>query len=426
MLPALPLLERSCMFLLSRGRTPVSRRCLLRLSTAALRRSQDKKVRDDARSETTHEPSYKKESVAELFRRSATFDSDKPKTVDDIWSSATYPVNFKIPEEEKEEEETIRIDPKNTSVVLFPGQGSQFVGMGSDLVQYSNVKEMYERASEILKYDLERMCFEGPKQELNRTVHCQAAVMVTSLAAVERLRALQPWAIENCVAAAGFSVGEYAALVFSQAISFEDAVRLVKIRGEAMQAASELTAGGLMTVFLATTAKASYICKLAREWCYRQGQEDAVCSVANYLFPHCKVIGGCEEALQFVELNARDLGIKKYKRLSVSGAFHTPLMRPAQKPLAKALQAVHIVRPRIMTHSNLDGAAYTHPDEIRRKLVEQLVMPVKWEQLMQQVYNRDVGEEFPRTFECGPGASLRAVLKMVNGKAWNVSESISA
>ncbi|KAG0426141.1 hypothetical protein HPB47_026729 [Ixodes persulcatus] len=351
---ALPLLERSCMFLLSRSRTCVSRQPLLRLSTGAAQRSQDSRVRDGPGPETTHEPGFKQESVAELFRRSATFDSDRPKDVHDLWSSATYPVNFKLPEE-KEEEESIRIDPKNTSVVLFPGQ-----------------------------------------------------------------------AIENCVAAAGFSVGEYAALVFSQALSFEDAVRLVKIRGEAMQAASELVPGGLMTVFLATTARASYICKLAREWCYRQGYEDAVCSVANYLFPHCKVIGGSEEALQFVELNARDLGIKRYKRLSVSGAFHTPLMRPAQKPLARALQAVHLAPPRIMTHSNLDGAAYSHPEEIRRKLEAQLVMPVKWEQLMQQVYNRDVGEEFPRTFECGPGTSLRAVLKMVNGKAWNVSESIGA
>lgn len=397
------------------------RRTLVPLSTGAPRRRQ----KHGKRSETTLECSYKKESAAGLFRRSATFSSDKPRTVDDIWSSATYPVNFNIPEE-KDEQETIRIDPKNTSVVLFPGQGSQFVGMGSDLFQYPNVEEMYERASEILRYDLKRMCLEGPREQLNQTVHCQPAVVVTSLAAVERLRALQPWAIENCVAAAGFSVGEYAALVFSQAISFEDAVRLVKIRGEAMQAASELSPGGLMTVFLATTARASYICKLAREWCLRQGQEDAVCSVANYLFPHCKVIGGSEQALQFVELNARDLGIKKLKRLSVSGAFHTHLMRPAQRPLAKALQAVRMMPPRILTHSNLDGAAYSHPEEIRRKLEAQLIMPVKWEQLMQQVYNRDAGEEFPRTFECGPGTSLRTMLKMVNGKAWNVSESISA
>lgn len=141
---------------------------------------------------------------------------------------------------------------------------------------------------------------------------------------------------------------------------------------------------------------------------------------------NCTFVFLFTQALQFVELNARDLGIKKHKRLAVSGAFHTELMRPAQMPLAKALKAVHVMPPRIMTHSNLDGAAYRTPEEIRRKLEAQLCEPVKWEQLMQQIYNRDVGEEFPRTFECGPGSSLRTVLKMVNGKAWNVSESISA
>ncbi|KAG0437901.1 hypothetical protein HPB47_017237, partial [Ixodes persulcatus] len=176
---ALPLLERSCMFLLSRSRTCVSRQPLLRLSTGAAQRSQDSRVRDGPGPETTHEPGFKQESVAELFRRSATFDSDRPKDVHDLWSSATYPVNFKLPEE-KEEEESIRIDPKNTSVVLFPGQ-------------YPNVKEMYERASEILKYDLERMLLGGTPARFEPDCALPGCCVVTSLAAVERLRALQPW-----------------------------------------------------------------------------------------------------------------------------------------------------------------------------------------------------------------------------------------
>uniref|UniRef100_A0A131XJB8 [acyl-carrier-protein] S-malonyltransferase n=1 Tax=Hyalomma excavatum TaxID=257692 RepID=A0A131XJB8_9ACAR len=423
MLPAASLLERCTRSLFTKSKSTLFRRAI---TSSTSRLCQDSRTKDNEEniSKDSQNADYNKGNIAHLFRESATFDAEQPQS-SDVWSSPAYPVRFKVPTEEKYEE-TIRIDPKNTSVILFPGQGSQFVGMGRNLLQYPNVSEMYERASDILKYDLQLLCLEGPKEQLNKTVHCQAAVLVTSLAAVERLRATQPWAIENCVAAAGFSVGEYAALVFSQSISFEDAVRLVKIRGEAMQAASEMVPSGLMTVFLLTTAKAGLICKLAKEWCIRRGIEDPVCSVANYLFPHCKVIGGHEEALKFIELNARDLGIKKMKRLPVSGAFHTALMEPARAPLAKALQAVHINAPRIMTHSNLDGMAYRNPDEIRQKLEEQMMMPVKWEQLIQVVYNREVGEEFPRTFECGPGTTLRAVLKNVNGKAWNVSESISA
>lgn len=372
----------------------------------------------------TVEQNFGKESIPELFRWSASFDSDKPKSADDVWSSPAYPVEFKIPEEEKEPDPA-RIDPSDTSVILFPGQGAQFVGMGSELLEYPNVKEMYERASEILRYDLQRLCTEGPKFELSQTVHCQAAMLVTSLAAVEKLRALQPWAIENCVATAGFSVGEYAALVFSKAISFEDAVRLVKVRGEAMQAASELTPSGMMTVFLLADSRPNYICHVAREWCTRKGIEKPVCNVASYLFANCKVIGGHQEALQFIEANVRDLGIKKYKHIQVSGAFHTPLMAPAQKPLAKALHSIHIDPPRIATHSNVDGEAYwPEPDGIRLRLEQQVVHPVKWEQLLHNVYARNVGEAFPRTFECGPGNTLRAILKVVNGKAWNISEGV--
>ncbi|KAH7980935.1 hypothetical protein HPB49_020331 [Dermacentor silvarum] len=403
MLPTASLLERCTRTLFTKSKSTLFRRGI---TSSTLRFCQDSRAKDNEEKlpKDSQNADYSKGNVARLFRESATFDAGQPQSAD-VWSSPAYPVSFKVPAEEKYEE-TIRIDPKNTSVILFPGQGSQFVGMGRHLLQYPNVSEMYERASDILNYDLQLLCLEGPKEQLNKTVHCQAAVLVTSLAAVERLRAIQPWAIENCVAAAGFSVGEYAALVFSQSISFEDAVRLVKIRGEAMQAASEMVPSGLMTVFLLTTAKASFICKLAKEWCIRKGIEDP--------------------ALKFIELNARDLGVKRMKRLPVSGAFHTALMKPARAPLAKALQAVHINAPRIMTHSNLDGMAYRNPDEIRRKLEEQMVMPVKWEQLIQVVYNREVGEEFPRTFECGPGSTLRAVLKNVNGKAWNVSESISA
>ena len=118
-----------------------------------------------------------------------------------------------------------RVNPKETSLLLFPGQGSQFVGMGSKLLDYPNVADMYRLASKILGYDLLDVCLNGPKQKLNKTEYCQPAIMVTSLAAVEKLKNEKPWAIENCVSTAGYSVGEYSALVFAGSLSFEDGMQ---------------------------------------------------------------------------------------------------------------------------------------------------------------------------------------------------------
>merc|ERR1719516_25818 len=126
------------------------------------------------------------------------------------------------------------------SVLLFPGQGAQFVGMGSKLLEIPSVKELYDEASQVLDYDLLRLCLEGPKNLLNHTQYCQAATVVTSLAAVELLYHKQSEAVENCMAVAGFSVGELTAAIFTGAISLSEGINLVKVRGEAMQAASDL------------------------------------------------------------------------------------------------------------------------------------------------------------------------------------------
>ncbi|XP_013774994.1 probable malonyl-CoA-acyl carrier protein transacylase, mitochondrial isoform X1 [Limulus polyphemus] len=293
--------------------------------------------------------------------------------------------------------------------------------MGHNLLKFPNVQEMFKLASEILGYDLLKLCLEGPKSELDKTRHSQAAVLVTSLAAVEKLKDERPLAVENCVATAGFSVGEFTALTFAGALSFEEAVRLVKIRGEAMQAASELTPSGMMTVFYRPDAKINFACHAAEEWCIRKGLQDPVCKVANFLFPHCKVIAGNEEALKFIEMNAEDFGIRRIKHLAVSGAFHTNLMKPAQLVLKEALKQCKINPPLISVHSNVDGKHYRNADIICKNLSKQLCSPVKWEQIMHIIYERPSTTSFPRTFECGPGQSLRTILKMVNAKAWDTS-----
>ncbi|XP_029351506.1 malonyl-CoA-acyl carrier protein transacylase, mitochondrial [Echeneis naucrates] len=313
-----------------------------------------------------------------------------------------------------------RKDPSSRSVLLFPGQGSQFVGMGRGLLKYPNVGDMFAVARKVLGYDLLSLCLEGPEEELRRTVHCQPAVFVTSLAAVERLNAENPQAIETCVAAAGFSVGEFAALVFSGAMNFAEALYVVKVRAEAMQKASELVPSGMLSVIGKHQAQYKYACVEAKKYCKSLGIEEPVCSVANYLFPDGRVIAGHQQALDFLQKNSRRLEFMRTKPLPVSGAFHTELMASATEPLREVLRQVEVRRPEINVYSNVDGKRYMSESHVRRQLVKQLVSPVKWEQTMHEIYERMQGENFPQTYEVGPGKQLGATLQMCNRKAFKM------
>ncbi|KAF6731233.1 Malonyl-CoA-acyl carrier protein transacylase, mitochondrial [Oryzias melastigma] len=171
----------------------------------------------------------------------------------------------------------LRKDPRGCSVLLFPGQGSQFVGMAGGLLQYPNVRDMFSVAQRILGYDLLSLCLNGPEKDLQKTVHCQPAVFVASLAAVERLHHENPKAVESCVAAAGFSVGEFAALVFSGAMDFAEALYVVKVRAEAMQRASELVPSGMLSVIGRPQAQYKQACLQAKEHCRSLGVQEPVC-----------------------------------------------------------------------------------------------------------------------------------------------------
>lgn len=313
----------------------------------------------------------------------------------------------------------IKVDPKDTTVVLFPGQGSQFVGMGSTVCDIPNVKHLFEVAEMVLGYDLLKLCLNGPIEELTKTQLCQPAIFVTSLAAVEYLRNRNSTEIETCVSTAGFSIGEITALVFAGAMSFEDGLRLIKIRAESMQYASEIVPSAMATVFLYADAQINLACQAATEWSKLRGVSDeyAVCSVANYLFPHCKVIAGHEEAIKFIELNGKDFGIKRMRRLPVSGAFHTALMSPAKKVLEEALKKIKLEIPLIPVYSNYDAQIYRSEEDIRKKLAQQVCCPVKWEQILHNIYDRRKNISYPNTYECGPGTSLSSTLAMVNREA---------
>ncbi|XP_070574389.1 malonyl-CoA-acyl carrier protein transacylase, mitochondrial-like [Ptychodera flava] len=324
-----------------------------------------------------------------------------------------------IPKDQQKPVGRVKVDPADRSIFLFPGQGAQFVGMGKQLLGYPNVKEIYDAASEILGYDLLQLCLNGPKEELDKTINCQPAIFVTSIAGIQKLLHENAWAVENCIATAGFSVGEYAALVFSGAMEFQDALRLVKVRAEAMQRASEVTPSGMASLIGRPTTRYKFLCAEARHYCEKVlGMVDPVCNVANYLFPDGRVIAGNVEALQFISDNAKEFHIRNFKRLPVSGAFHTSLMAPAQPSFQRTIRSMKLEEPAISVHSNIDGKRYRNIKRLSQLLTEQIVKPVKWEQTMQIMYGRHQGQTFPQTFEIGPGKQLGSLLSRVNAKAW--------
>ncbi|CAH0555920.1 unnamed protein product [Brassicogethes aeneus] len=360
----------------------------------------------------------KSSPLKKLLDDSATFQDLNQPNPEQQWVTLPYPRGTRI-RKQGEYFFKPKHDPRDTSIIIFPGQGSQFVGMAKGLMKFPMAKDLFELANYILGYDLLKLCLEGPKDKLDQTKYCQPAVMVTSLAAIERLKEERPQAIENCVGTAGFSLGEITSLVFAGALNFERALKLVQIRGEAMQIASEMNQGHMVTVFYAPDSKVNFACLRAKEWAKDKGDEVPECRIANYLFPHCKVISGSVNAIDYLEKNYKEFNLKKVKRLPVSGAFHSELMRPAVEPFQKALKKSEIQDPVINVYSNVDGKTYKDANHIRHQLPKQIVKPVKWEQLLHTIYERRPDDFFPRTFECGPGTSLKAILKQVNQKAWN-------
>ncbi|XP_071446027.1 probable malonyl-CoA-acyl carrier protein transacylase, mitochondrial [Hetaerina americana] len=373
--------------------------------------------------ESESQSNTKTASAKDLLEESVVGIEPKSRSAEDVWVSRAYPKSER--RLQSRHLLTPKVDPRETSIILFPGQGTQKVGMGKELLKFPIVNDLFDTASEILGYNLLDLCLKGPKEELDKTVYCQPAVLVCSIAALERLKDEKPSAVENCVATAGFSVGEITALVFSGAITFENAVKLVKVRAEAMQLASDMTPGGMITVMYGPESNLGYACLKARQWCEENGLERAECRIANYLYPHCKVVAGSIQALEFLEKNAHIYKLKRVKRLPVSGAFHTELMRPAADPFLAALKKANVNCPIISVHSNVDGRRYKNARHVITQLPKQIFKPVKWEQTLHVLYERSEGEYFPKTYECGPGSSLKTMLKMVNAKAWNTCTSIN-
>ncbi|MEZ6098255.1 MAG: ACP S-malonyltransferase [Pirellulaceae bacterium] len=289
---------------------------------------------------------------------------------------------------------------------LFPGQGAQSVGMGQTLAEaLPSARALFDSASDILGYDLAEICFSGPVDRLNSTVVSQPAIYVTSLAALESLKASSREKVEQCEGAAGLSLGEYTALVFAGVMSFEDGLRLVQQRGEAMQMASDATPSGMVSVLGLEPDVVERLCEEHRG-------DGEVLRIANYLCPGNLAVSGSRAACERLTEAAEAAGAMKVVPLAVAGAFHSSLMQPAVERLSSALANVSFAAPRIPVILNVTGRPSEDPESIRQTLIRQVVEPVQWEESMRWM----LAEGYGQFFEVGPGRVLRGLLRRMDRK----------
>lgn len=289
---------------------------------------------------------------------------------------------------------------------LFPGQGAQLVGMGAGLATaYPAAAEIFEKANAIVGFDLRQICFEGPAETLNTTTMSQPAIFTTSAALLEVMRTEPDTAGIVPDLTAGLSLGEYTALYAAGAISFEDGLKLVKKRGEAMQAAADATDGAMVSVIGLNEDKARQLCEKAAE-----GQ---LLQPVNFNCPGQIVVSGtvaaCERAVQL----APEYGAIKAIRLEVAGAFHTEMMASAADALRQALAESKITAPAATkVLANIDAEYYRDAAAITDGLAKQLISPILWQKCMERLLNEGI-EQF---YEIGPGRVLTGLMRRINRK----------
>ena len=282
-------------------------------------------------------------------------------------------------------------------MLLFPGQGAQAVGMGRELAEgLAECRAIFDRASAVLGFDVLKLCVEGPIEELTKSYNAQPAIFVVSRAARAALAhfAGGPLAVAGT---AGHSLGEWAALHEAGVVSFEDAVRILRARGQFMQEACEATPGGMLTIIGLTLDK-------VREVAQASGLE-----VANLNSPVQTVLSGHADRIPAGEAAAKAAGAKRALRLTVAGAFHSSLMKPAADKLADFLQGVEFRAPQYPVWSNATGKSHGTPDEIRRAMVAQVVSSVRWTDGVADM----VAAGMTAGCECGPGTVLAGLVKRI-------------
>jgi [acyl-carrier-protein] S-malonyltransferase len=296
------------------------------------------------------------------------------------------------------------------TALLFAGQGAQVVGMGKDLAEKSpSARRWFERANAALGYDLSEVCFQGPEPELTKTEHAQPGIFLVSWVALELVREQAPSLRFD--ATAGLSLGEFTALTAAGAMAFEDGLRVVRLRGRAMQEACDATQGGMAAVMGLDEATTRQVC------------QEAGVELANLNCPGQIVISGRADRMSAACELAKAKGAKRALPLPVAGAYHSALMAGAQAKLDAALAGLELAPPQVPVISNVTAQPHGAPADIRRRLVEQVTSPVRWEDSMRCL----LAQGFTRFIELGPGATLTGFLKRIdkNAQALNVADAAS-
>ena len=279
-------------------------------------------------------------------------------------------------------------------VYVFPGQGAQAVGMGKDLYeQHDEVRAMFERANEVLGFRITDLMFAGTPEDLKQTKVTQPAVFLHSVAMAKAL-GVEPAAV------AGHSLGEFSALVVSGSLSFEEGLRLVAKRAQAMQAACEAVPGTMAAVLNLADEEVERIC----------AETEGVVVAANYNCPGQLVISGEVAAVEAACVKCKEAGARRALVLPVGGAFHSPLMEPAREELARAIAEAEFTTPRCPIYQNVDAEPHTNPEEIKQNLIAQLTAPVRWTQIVRRM----VADGYTDFTELGPGTVLQGLIRKVS------------
>jgi len=323
-------------------------------------------------------------------------------------------------EEDKKEAELLNktpwaytMDRDRSTCVLFPGQGAQKKGMADKLMSCAPAKALFDKAAEILGYDLAALIRDGPQEKLDQTLYAQPAVFVTGLAAVEKAKLEQFETLGRTKTTAGFSLGEYSALVYANVMTFEDGLRLVKARAEAMDAAAKMGATCMASI---SGVDDQTLIQMIAEATKQVGGDGRV-YVANGMFPEGRTCSGDTQVLKKLCELVQSLGSgKSGKLVAVSGAFHTPYMSPAQEALDAAIDATPMEDPTVHVLSNVTGEYYRDVAHVRELLKRQIVEPVRWEQQMDVATGGFLNHAV--YLETGPGKQLKAMMRRINQEAW--------